>query len=197
MQAGQATDESDLARKVVAGSRPAFDRLVAPHVPRLLVLARRMLASAEDAEDAVQGALASVWLARARLDPDRPIAAFLTTVTLNRCRDRLRRRKASALIRLNFSDAADADAADFANPADRAPSDRPSADVELADREMLARVRKEIERLPVKLREALVLVTMDGRSQREAAQLLGVSEKTIETRVYRARKRLRERTDFS
>ena len=55
---------------------------------------------------------------------------------------------------------------------------------------------RAIERLPVKLREALVLVTIDGRSQREAAELLGVTEKTIETRIYRARQRLREKLDF-
>mgnify|MGYP003547813296 FL=1 len=54
-------------------------------------------------------------------------------------------------------------------------------------------LRAEIERLPVRLREALVLVSIDGRSQAEAASLLGVSEKAIETRVYRARQRLREK----
>jgi RNA polymerase sigma-70 factor (ECF subfamily) len=36
-------------------------------------------------------------------------------------------------------------------------------------------------------------VSIDGRSQAEAASLLGVSEKAIETRVYRARQRLREK----
>ena len=42
---------------------------------------------------------------------------------------------------------------------------------------------------------ALVLVAVDERSQREAADILGVSEKTVETRVYRARKTLRKKFD--
>ena len=51
----------------------------------------------------------------------------------------------------------------------------------------------EIARMPVRLREALMLVTIEGRSQAEAADLLGTTEKAIETRVYRARNRLKER----
>ena len=47
--------------------------------------------------------------------------------------------------------------------------------------------------MPIRLREALVLVSVEGRSQAEAAALLGTTEKAIETRIYRARNRLRER----
>jgi RNA polymerase sigma-70 factor (ECF subfamily) len=75
-------------------------------------------------------------------------------------------------------------------------ADQPDAETEIADRQALEEVSRAIEHLPIRLREALVLVTIDGRSQREAAELLGVTEKTIETRVYRARQRLREKLDF-
>ena len=54
---------------------------------------------------------------------------------------------------------------------------------------------EQIERLPIRLREALILVSIDGRSQAEAAELLGVSEKAIETRIYRARQKLRDRLE--
>ena len=78
-----------------------------------------------------------------------------------------------------------------------ASDDSPGPEDAVRDRRELARVQSEIERLPVRLREALVLVAIDGRSQREAAELLGVSEKTIETRIYRARNRLRESLEYS
>ena len=78
-----------------------------------------------------------------------------------------------------------------------ASDDSPGPEDAARDRRELARVQSEIERLPVRLREALVLVAIDGRSQREAAELLGVSEKTIETRIYRARNRLRESLEYS
>lgn len=140
-----------------------------------------MLGSSDEAEDALQSALASVWVSRARLDPARPVAAYLTTVALNKCRDRLRRRKVSHFLSFGMSEANVTIAAG-----------NPSSETEISDRQTLQAVSSAIERLPFKMREALVLVTVEGRSQREAAELLGVTEKTIETRVYRARQRLRK-----
>jgi len=176
------TLESGLVEKVRAGNRTAFGRLVEPHLPRLLGLARRMLGSSEEAEDALQTALASTWVARAKLDPAKPIAAYLTTVTLNKCRDRLRRRKVSQFLGIGSFD-----------PEIPIASDEPGTETHVADRQLLHEVSRAIERLPVRLREALVLVAVEGRSHREVSQLLGVTEKTVEMRVYRARQRLREK----
>ncbi len=103
-------------------------------------------------------------------------------MVLNKCRDRLRTRKAKRYFGLVSAD-------DAALVADESPDPENRA----AARQELSLLRAEIERLPVRLREALVLVSIDGRSQAEAASLLGVSEKAIETRVYRARQRLREK----
>jgi len=185
VQGQRDTGEQGLIEDVRSGSRTAFGRLVEPHLPRLLGLARRMLGSSEEAEDAVQTALASTWIARAKLDPTQPVAAYLTTITLNKCRDRLRRRRAARFLSFGVFDA------DMPVVAET-----PDAETEIGDRQTLERVSRAIERLPLKLREALILVTIDGRSQREAAELLGVTEKTIETRIYRARQRLREKLDF-
>ena len=49
--------------------------------------------------------------------------------------------------------------------------------------------------LPQNLRQVLVLRAVEGLSQTEAADALGVTEKTVETRLYRARKQLAERLD--
>lgn len=185
MQAANDPIERDLIAKASEGSRAAFSQLVQPHLPRLMVLAQRMLGSSDEAEDALQNAVASAWMARSRLDPDKPIAAFLTTVTLNKCRDRLRRRKAARLFGLEWTDSVQSVA-----------YSSPGPEAEAVDRDLMQRTVSAIDRLPVHLREVLVLVTVDGRSQADAAGLLGVSEKTVETRIYRARKRLRERLDI-
>ena len=63
--------------------------------------------------------------------------------------------------------------------------------MEVSDRLELARVRAAVGQLPEKLREVLLLRGMDEVSQSEAAAMLDVSEKTIETRLYRARTRLK------
>ena len=182
MPRAESHSEAELVRQAVKGSRAAFGALVEPHSSRLIALAIRMLGAPQQAEDAVQDALASVWVARHRLDPQRPVGAFLTTVVLNKCRDRLRKRKVGRL--LGFGSAAETFAV---------ADDSPNAEEIAVRREELRRLTTEIERLPIRLREALVLVTMDDRSQAEAAALLGVSEKAVETRIYRARKRLKER----
>jgi len=174
--------ETALIGQVVKGNRVAYGTLVEPHSTRLISLAGRMLGGVHQAEDAVQDALASVWVARHRLDPDRPIGPFLTTVVLNKCRDRLRKRKAARLFGLDTSTETFSVADDGPDPEEIA-----------VQRDALRHLTAAIERLPISLREALVLVTMDDRSQAEVAALLGVSEKTVETRVYRARKRLKER----
>lgn len=182
---GEQSEEA-LIRQTAKGSRTAFGALVQPHLSRLIVLATRMLSSSHQAEDALQDALASVWLARHRLRPDRPIGPFLTTVTLNKCRDRLRKRKAAQFFGL-----------DDGQSTLELPDSSPGPESAAASREELRRLQAEMEKLPIRLREALVLVAIDGRSQAEAASLLGVSEKAIETRVYRARKQLRERLGIS
>ncbi len=174
--------EASLLRKVVAGDRTAFSQLVAPATPRLLATATRVLGSRSEAEDAVQDALASLWLNRHRVDPARPIEPLMTTISLNKCRDRLRKRKAAWF--MGFA----------ADPAsETVASEEPSPETMAANGDALRRTRKAIDAMPVKLAEALILVAIDGRSQREVAQLLGTTEKAVETRVYRARKILKEK----
>ena len=173
-------DES-LVSQARAGNRRAFSQLVENETGRLLALATRILSSPSQAEDVVQDSLASVWLTRHRLDPDKPIAPYLTTVVLNRCRDRLRRRKVAGF---GFSGSDE-----LYTIAD----EHPGPEALAGSREELNLVLAEIARMPVRLREALVLVSIEGRSQAEAADLLSTTEKAIETRVYRARNRLKER----
>jgi len=179
-------DEQALVEKVIAGDRLAFTRLVEPLVPRLLATAQRILGSQAEAEDAVQNALASAWIARSRLDPARPASPIFTTITLNKCRDRLRRRKAARFLVFGGN-----------HNLELAWDDTPSAEDEVADRQALEQTYAGIQHLPTRLQEALVLVTIDGRSQSEAAELLGTTEKAIETRIYRARKTLREKLGFA
>jgi RNA polymerase sigma factor (sigma-70 family) len=53
-------------------------------------------------------------------------------------------------------------------------------------------LQQAINDLPQKLKEALILFSIEERSQKEVAELLETTPKTVELRVYRARTRLRE-----
>lgn len=165
-----------------AGDRGAFDKLVANHLPRLLGVALRILGERSDAEDAVQNALASAWLALYRFDLDKPAGPWLATITINKCRDAMRRRRFSRLLRLDMEDGVDS----IAHP-------EPDQEHQLAIRQELEILQQEIARLPLKLKEPFILAVFDGRSQDEVAQILGISRKAVETRIYRARNFLREK----
>src|SRR3990167_7013723 len=59
----------------------------------------------------------------------------------------------------------------------------------------LARLNEAMSRLPPHLKAPLMLTAIEGRSQAETAGMLGVSIKTVETRVARARRKLSEALD--
>ena len=71
--------------------------------------------------------------------------------------------------------------------------DQPDQQRQVAGAQLLAQVKQEISRLPSRLKEPFVLVVLEGQSQAEAAQSLGISEKAVETRIYRARKKLKDK----
>ena len=71
--------------------------------------------------------------------------------------------------------------------------DQVAIDDGAADRQELDRVTDAISALPMNLKEALVLRTIEGLSQAETADVLGISQKAVETRLYRARSRLLEK----
>ncbi len=72
--------------------------------------------------------------------------------------------------------------------ADEAPSAHASADSKME----LKRMAAAIGALPASLREVLLLRTVEGLNQSEAATVLSISGKAVETRLYRARARLVE-----
>ncbi|HEY8837458.1 MAG TPA: sigma-70 family RNA polymerase sigma factor, partial [Dehalococcoidia bacterium] len=55
-----------------------------------------------------------------------------------------------------------------------------------------AALQRAIDQLPHKLKSALILFSLEGRSQHEAADILGTTPKTVETRVYHAKEKLRQ-----
>ena len=172
--------DADLAARAAAGEERAFSELMRRHKDWLYRLIRRHVGDADEAYDVLQDSFASAWRALSRFDSTRPFHVWLARIALNKCRDRWRRLLVRRLIRGSIS----LDAAlDVADPA-------PSAETSAADREALARLERAIAGLPGNLKEPLILTALDDLSQAEAADILGVSVKVIETRVYRARRRL-------
>ncbi|MDB5446686.1 MAG: polymerase, sigma-24 subunit, subfamily [Phenylobacterium sp.] len=184
MSAEPAPADAELARRAAAGEDRAYAELVRRHQDGLYRLLRRYVGSADEAYEATQEAFIAAWSALSRYDPQRPFGAWLRTIAINKARDRTRR----ALVRrLLFSDRAVDDA-----QAPQHPAPDPGADAQLVERERTAVLEHAVAQLPAKLRGPLVLTAFDGCSHAEAAAILGVSAKTVEMCVYRARRKLAE-----
>lgn len=174
--------DSELVALALAGRQEAFRELMARHREPVFRLIRATTGDPAEALDLTQEVFISAFSSLKRYDTARPLSVWLRKIALNRCRDWARRRK----VRSFFTWAAPLEQA-CAIADDTVPSD-----LQAADRAELARVTAAIGKLPTRLREALVLRVIDELTQAEAAAVLGVTEKSVETRLYRARLRLNE-----
>lgn len=174
--------DAELVTLALSGRQDAYRALLERHREPVFRLVRAVAGESAEAVDITQEAFVAAFAALERYDQDRPFLVWLKRIAVNKCRDWARRRK----VRSFFTHAVPLD--EVLDLADEAvPSD-----IQAADRAELARVLAAMANLQGKLRETLALRTVDGLTQAEAAEVLGVSEKTVETRLYRARTRLRE-----
>jgi RNA polymerase sigma-70 factor (ECF subfamily) len=172
----------EVSARAAGGDRAAFSELMRQTKAALFRFIRRYVGDEQEAWDLLQDTYAAAWLSIRRYDPTRPFEAWLRTIALNKCRDWSRRRFVRRLIRggPDLSSPEALAVPDGSDPAD----DR----MEVAGR--LSRLNEEMSRLPPHLKAPLLLTAIEGRSQAETARILGVSIKTVETRVARARRKL-------
>jgi RNA polymerase sigma factor (sigma-70 family) len=176
----QPEELSDAALAISAsqGSHSAFAALMRRHKGWLYQFIRRYVADRDDAYDIVQESFVAAWGAIGRFDPERPLEAWLRRIALNKCRDRARRQAVRRAALSLFGLGAAEDAVTVK------PSDEADAD------SALRRLETAIAALPRQLKEPLVLTALEGLSHKEAGELLGINAKAVETRVYRAKRKL-------
>lgn len=173
--------DRELAALAGAGRDDVYRELLARYKAPVFRLIRHHVGDADEAMDLTQESFVAAFAAIGRYDGERPFRIWISGIAVNKCRDWARRRA----VRSFFTRALPLDTAhDVA-------IDAPAPDIVADDREELARVQKAMAGLPQNLREVLVLRGVEELSQAETADLLKVSEKTVETRLYRARAKLR------
>jgi RNA polymerase sigma factor (sigma-70 family) len=164
-------DQVLLARFLERRDEEAFAELVGRHGPMVLAVCRRVLGDTHHAEDAFQATFLVLARKGLQLRPGGVLAGWLHGIARKAALEaRRRRRSRETLV-----------------PA--VPETSPRSE-DLPDRELLARLDQELERLPEALRAPVVLCELEGRSRREAARLLQIPEGTLSSRLAAARKRL-------
>jgi RNA polymerase sigma factor (sigma-70 family) len=168
-----------LERFAAVGDPAAFELLVWRHGPMVLGVCRRLLRHEQDAEDAFQAAFLTLARRAGAVGRRGSVGGWLYRVAYRialDARDRVARRSARERH------------ADLAGVVGRT---EPCA--EAAARELGRALDDEVGRLPERYRLPFILCCLQGRSNAEAAREIGCRVKTVESRLARARGRLRAR----
>jgi RNA polymerase sigma-70 factor (ECF subfamily) len=169
-------DEPVLVQRALAGEQRAFADLVERYTGAVFNMAYRMLNNAQDAEDAVQEIFLRAYRRLDTYDVDRKFVTWLLTIASNYCIDRLRRRRFDWL---TLDDVA------FWLPSTRIGPERNA----LLNEQRLA-VQRALQSLPEQYRSITVLRYWQDLSYLEIAEVTGLTESAVKTRLHRARKML-------
>lgn len=184
MTRDEQADDATLVSQTLAGEDAAFGQLMRRHTNDLFRFARRYTGDPDAAGDVVQDSFVSAWKALRLYDGRRPFVVWLRAIALNKCRDRGRRRFLRRVV-LGQADPEGFEAQSRPDPA-------PDAEAALLARERVAQLDRAVAGLPAGLKEPLILTAFEGLSHQAAGELLGLTAKAVEIRVYRARRRLAE-----
>ena len=180
-------DRADMAR-LAGGQDAALNDLMTRHAGPLCGFLHRMLADEDTARDLAQETFVRVFQHRDRFRPDANFSTWLFTIAANLARNHLRwrahRQHASLEVPPGEGDVPLGELL----PGQNLP---PGSALETAER--AAAVRAAVNDLPEELRACLVLAEWEEKSIADIATILNLSPKAVESRLYRARQRLREK----
>jgi RNA polymerase sigma-70 factor (ECF subfamily) len=172
----------EIVVRVRNGDTDAFEELVRKHGRRVYRSLLGILGNAEEAEDALQDAFLKAFQHLPHFEGRSRFSTWLVRIAINTGLQRVRSRKEV--------DSLDEENEEFRPRNIQAWTDTPE---EFYSREELRRlVEKEVMKLPVKYRVALILRDLEELSTEEAATALGLSVPGLKARVLRGRLMLRE-----
>jgi len=180
-------DDRTLMDGVIRRDPAAFERLMRTHNSRLFRVARAILRSDSDAEDALQDAYLDAFRHAASFRADSSLATWLTRIVINQSLMRRRRQNSDPVV-VRFGDGSET-SAEIPTMADRT-SEAPSA---TAFRQEVRRLlERRLDELPVAFRTVFVMRDVNEMSVEETAAALEIPSSTVRTRLFRARALLRE-----
>jgi RNA polymerase sigma-70 factor, ECF subfamily len=187
----------ELLEPLRRGDPIAWERLMRRNNRRLFRVARSMLRSDADAQDALQDAYLGAFRAIAGFRAEASLATWLNRIVVNECMTRLRKqaRRDNVVPIVALDDEYDAqwDAQEDAavhEPPSRI--DRATPDDALQRAQLRMLIERKIDELPQEFRSVFVMRALEEMSVEEVAELMQVPAATVRSRFFRARSRLRE-----
>jgi RNA polymerase sigma-70 factor (ECF subfamily) len=172
-----------------AGQDQALNALMDRHRKGVFNFVFRHISNEADALELTAEAFVRAYLNIGRFRPSAKFVTWLYQIALNLCRDHVKSRAYQYTLQTVSADATtqEGEEQDWLSVSDRDPVEETEGGGELSALE------KAISELPEDLKNPLILAALEGYSQAEVAELLGISRKAVEMKVYLARKLLLEK----
>jgi RNA polymerase sigma-70 factor, ECF subfamily len=188
--ASEEHEEAQFVARLVARDEGAFNELVITYQRRVFALVFRMLGRRDEAEDLAQEVFVQVFKAIDQFRGDSKLSTWIYRIAVNLCKNRTK-----YLSRRHANDQDDVDAM-----ADRLPFSaakgvsvggisRPDELVEGMQLEVV--VKRAIAQIEPEFREVLILRDVEDMSYEEIAEVTGLADGTVKSRIHRARAQLR------
>lgn len=165
-------EERELVSLAKQGDERGFAGLVRLHQRRAYIVARSIVLTHEDAEDAVQEGFLRAYQALDRFDPSQTFGAWLNRIVANAALDLARRRKVR-----NAEELSESLTTPFRDPAEGG--------------ELRERLEDALTKLPDRARAVIVLHDIEGFTHAEIGEMLGIPGGTARSDLHHARQKLR------
>ena len=183
-----ALSETALAALAVGGDRDAFRAIMQRCNQRLFRIARSVVRDDAEAEDVLQESYLRAFAAIGGFRGEASLFTWLTQITLNEARVRLRKRRHS--VGLEAIETEQENGAQVIAFPRSFGAGTPESDAARAETRRL--MEAAIDELPEAFRLVFILREIEGCTGEETAQQLGIQVETVKTRLFRARKLLRQ-----
>lgn len=173
----EATRDAVLLERFRRGDASAFDEIVRQHRWELYRVARKILGSHEDADEAAQEAFVRAWRALGRFRGEALLRTWLIRIVLNVSQTMRSRRGEQWSL----------------DEAGRVPDSSEGAEERVHRREVRQRVRDAVATLPARQQEVVLLKVFSEMTYRDVAAVMGLSEGAVKAHLHQAVSNLRRR----
>src|SRR5918992_5560335 len=180
------TDQSSLSRlieRAANGDKAAFEQVMVQSEQRVMAMSWRMLGNEADARDASQEVFLRVYKYLGRFRGDQDFFPWLYGITVNVCRDFLKKRQNHSSRFVSFGE--------DAGVAHEVADEHVDAEHMLIQTQQRELITKAMGTLPFKERASIVLRDVEGLSTEEVARIMKSSATTVRSQISSARKKIR------
>jgi RNA polymerase sigma-70 factor (ECF subfamily) len=188
-------DEADIVLRAKSGSREAFDELYNKYKRPILNYIYRFIGNRAQAEELTQEVFVRAYMNIGRFEPRAKFSSWLYRIASNLSKNFIRHaqyEKRAEPLGTESYDGSEEESSLIDNIEDRAR--RPDETLQTNEAQRL--VQEAINKLPVHLKDALILCDIDGLSYEEAARIMRCRPMTVGSRLSRAREKLAELLNY-